>query len=128
MKLTLDSGKHQREKTIADHAIGSEYFTEKIIMLNHQWDMTKLNFFRGENIRRGSQTVKLLFPTSNSKLLRLSPFHPKLNSGIISLLQVAEWIKLNDSYFPTFFSGSRCTRQGLSCSFPTGQTCEPDVG
>ena len=45
MKLTLDSGKHQREKTIADHAIGSEYFTEKIIMLNHQWDMTKLNFF-----------------------------------------------------------------------------------
>lgn len=89
----------------------------------------------------------LLYPNTSVKLknTRLKPMvylvrncqpPPFPNSWILIflvwmsllLLQTPEWITLDDSYFPRYFSGSRCGEQGLSCSFPAGQTCEPDVG
>lgn len=69
-----------------------------------------------------------LFETINTVIVRLDNINQQpelceIYTGVCPL--VTEWTDLGLTYFPRFYAAGLCS--GKNCSFPRGQTCEPDI-
>ena len=59
----------------------------------------------------------------------LCTHHVELHGYRYVFAQSASWTKLPDTFFPSYYSGSKCDNknQAPSCSFPEGMLCEPNI-